>query len=117
MFKFRIQTWIKDKPYSVNELVIESDKPLTEEDINNAVKQHALQQSLLDGEAAAEVTIQKTAEWKLKEEEHNKALKTLALLTLIVNALKKEFGEDKVDKLIQDIKGSPAFLKEQNRHD
>lgn len=90
MFKHRIQTCIPNQPYSVNEITVESEKPFTDEQISQNIKLHAVAQQQLEKNESQEMTLQQQTEWKLKEEEHNKALKTLSLLTLIVNTLKKE---------------------------
>jgi len=117
MYKHRIQTCIPNLPYSVNEITVEQLTPFTEKHIADNVAIHATAQEKLEGKVAEVATRQQQSEWALKEEEHNKAIKTLALLTLIVNTIKKEFGEVKVDALIKEIKGSPAFIKEESRHE
>ena len=117
MYKHRIQTCIPNQPYSVNEITVESETAFTDKQIAQNIAIHANAQQQLEHKEAEVSTPQQQTEWKLKEEEHNKALKTLSLLTLIVNTLKKKFWEAEVDKLIQEIKGSPAFLKEQSRHE
>lgn len=91
MYKHRIQTCIPNQPYSVNEITVESETAFTDKQIAQNIALHASAQQQLEHKEAEVTTPQQQTEWKLKEEEHNKALKTLSLLTLIVNTLKKKF--------------------------